>query len=132
MKKGSVEMGRDGYLPLFETKVAKGRILFRCYAASMFVGIIFIWVYRVVHFPPAGAQLLRRWAWMGLFPSELLFSFYWFLTQLVRWSPIYRYTFKDRLSQRFFQSLSLFLLLSSPANGSFWNFIADMRRFCRA
>ena len=105
-ERGSVEMGRDGYLPLFETKVAKGRILYRCYAASVFVGIIFIWVYRVVHFPPAGAQLLRRWAWMGLFLSELLFSFYWFLTQLVRWSPIYRYTFKDRLSQRFFQSFS--------------------------
>ncbi|CBI23494.3 unnamed protein product, partial [Vitis vinifera] len=117
MKKGSVEMGRDGYLPLFETKVAKGRILFRCYAASMFVGIIFIWVYRVVHFPPAGAQVLRRWAWMGLFLSELLFSFYWFLTQLVRWSPIYRYTFKDRLSQRYEEVLpgiDIFVCTADP------------------
>ncbi|RVW87227.1 Cellulose synthase-like protein E6 [Vitis vinifera] len=110
-------MGRDGYLPLFETKVAKGRILFRCYAASMFVGIIFIWVYRVVHFPPAGAQVLRRWAWMGLFLSELLFSFYWFLTQLVRWSPIYRYTFKDRLSQRYEEVLpgiDIFVCTADP------------------
>ncbi|RVW33652.1 Cellulose synthase-like protein E6 [Vitis vinifera] len=53
-------MGKDGYLPLFETKVAKGRILFRCYAASVFVGIIFICVYRVVHFPPASAQMEPR------------------------------------------------------------------------
>uniref|UniRef100_F6H876 Cellulose synthase-like protein E6 n=1 Tax=Vitis vinifera TaxID=29760 RepID=F6H876_VITVI len=116
-ERGSVEMGRDGYLPLFETKVAKGRILFRCYAASVFVGIIFIWVYRVVHFPPAGAQVLRRWAWMGLFLSELLFSFYWFLTQLVRWSPIYRYTFKDRLSQRYEEVLpgiDIFVCTADP------------------
>ena len=106
MDKGREEMGKDGYLPLFETKVAKGRILFRCYAASVFVGIIFICVYRVVHFPPASAQVLRRCAWTGLFLSELWFSFYWFLTQFVRWNPVYRYTFKDRLSQRSFQPFS--------------------------
>ncbi|KAJ9690015.1 hypothetical protein PVL29_012599 [Vitis rotundifolia] len=110
-------MGKDGYLPLFETKIAKGRILFRCYAASVFVGIIFICVYRVVHFPPASTQVLRRWAWMGLFLSELWFSFYWFVTQFVRWNLVYRYTFKDRLSQRYekvFPDIDIFVCTADP------------------
>ncbi|CBI23490.3 unnamed protein product, partial [Vitis vinifera] len=54
---------------------------------------------------------------MGLFLSELLFSFYWFLTQLVRWSPIYRYTFKDRLSQRYEEVLpgiDIFVCTADP------------------
>ncbi|KAJ9690008.1 hypothetical protein PVL29_012597 [Vitis rotundifolia] len=95
------EMGKEGNLPLFETKVAKGRNLFKCYAASVFVGIIFICVYRAIHFPAANGQVLRRWAWIGLFLSELWFSLYWFVSQFSRWNPIYRYTFKDRLSQRY-------------------------------
>lgn len=36
------EMGPDGGHPLFESKAAMGRIQFRCFAASVFVGIIFI------------------------------------------------------------------------------------------
>lgn len=110
------EMGKDECLPLFGTKVAKGRNLLRCYAASVFVGIILICVYRVLHFPAATGHLLRRWAWIGLFLSELWFSLYWFVSQFSRWKPIYRYTFKDRLSQRSFSPfISLFLLSSSPA-----------------
>jgi len=41
---------------------------------------------------------------MGLFFSELQFCFYWFVTTVVRWNPIYRNTFKDRLSHRQWQS----------------------------
>ncbi|XP_059596226.1 cellulose synthase-like protein E6 isoform X2 [Vitis vinifera] len=110
-------MGKDGYLPLFETKAARGRILFKCYAASVLVGITFICVYRVVHFPAAGGQLLKRWAWMGLSLAELWFSLYWFITQFVRWNPIYRYTFKDRLSQRYenaFPYIDIFVCTAKP------------------
>ncbi|KAK9267100.1 hypothetical protein L1049_009518 [Liquidambar formosana] len=95
-------MEKDDYLPLFETKAAKGRKLFQFYAVSVLVGICFLCVYRVTHVPAEGK--VERWAWMGLFFAELWFVLYWILTLFVRWSPIYRYTFKDRLSHR-----SLFL-----------------------
>ncbi|KAA8519230.1 hypothetical protein F0562_013486 [Nyssa sinensis] len=94
-------MGKEenGYLPLFETKAVKGRVLYKLYAVSVFVGICLICVYRVKHLPAPGE--LGRWAWIGLFMAELWFSFYWIVTQFVRWNPIYRNTFKDRLSQRY-------------------------------
>ncbi|KAK3010021.1 hypothetical protein RJ639_010984 [Escallonia herrerae] len=81
------EMGKDGYLPLFETKGAKGRIPYWFYAGSI-----------VSHIPAQGD--FRRPAWIGMFMAELWFSFFWFITQSVRWNPIRRYTFKERLYQR--------------------------------
>ena len=59
------KMGRDGQLPLFEAKAAKGRILFGLYAVSTFVGICLICVYRKTHLPEEGK--VGRWAWIGLF-----------------------------------------------------------------
>lgn len=97
-------MGSDAYVPLFETKRAKGRVIRRLFAASIFVGIGFIVVYRLSHRPRNGED--GRWAWIGLLGAELWFSLYWVLTQALRWNCVYRRTFKDRLSQR---SLSLLL-----------------------
>ncbi|KAK7843134.1 cellulose synthase-like protein e1 [Quercus suber] len=91
-------MAKDENLPLFATKLAKGRILFQFYSLLIFVGICFIFAYRLSHIPAKGEP--GRWAWMGLFFSELWFCFYWFVTTVVRWNPIYRNTFKDRLSHR--------------------------------
>ncbi|CBI41095.3 unnamed protein product, partial [Vitis vinifera] len=54
---------------------------------------------------------------MGLFLSELWFSFYWFLTQFVRWNLVYRYTFKDRLSQRYekvLPGIDIFVCTADP------------------
>lgn len=93
-------MGREGHFPLFETKIAKGRLIYRLFAASIFVGISLIWVYRLSHIPKQGED--GRWVWFGLLASEIWFGFYWLLTQALRWSPTYRYTFKDRLSHRYF------------------------------
>lgn len=101
------KMGRDGHLPLFETKGSKGRIPFGLYVVSTFVGICSICVYRLSHLPEEGE--VGRWLWIGMFLSELWYILYWFVTLSVRWKPIYRYTFKDRLTQR---SLSSLLLLS--------------------
>ncbi|KAF5944163.1 hypothetical protein HYC85_018240 [Camellia sinensis] len=102
-------MGGDGYLPLFETKTAKGRIAYQLYAVSVFVGICFICAYRVSHLPPTTttttSQDGSRWAWIGLFIAELWFIFYWFITQFARRNPIYRHTFKDSLSQRYEKDL---------------------------
>ncbi|KAL6332717.1 hypothetical protein AAG906_010057 [Vitis piasezkii] len=65
-------MGRDGHLPLFETKTSKGRILFGLYAVSTFVGICLICVYRLTHLPEEGE--VGRWPWIGWFLSELWYE----------------------------------------------------------
>ncbi|XP_048425366.1 cellulose synthase-like protein E6 isoform X3 [Pyrus x bretschneideri] len=85
--------------PLFETKRAKGRVLYRVFAASIFAGICLVWVYRASHIPKAGED--GRFGWIGLLGAEIWFGFYWLLTQASRWNPVYRHTFKDRLSQRY-------------------------------
>ncbi|KAF3453294.1 hypothetical protein FNV43_RR03734 [Rhamnella rubrinervis] len=96
-------MGREGHFPLFETKRAAGRVTYRVFAVSIFVGICLIWVYRVSHIPKQAED--GRWGWIGLLAAELWFGFYWLLTQALRWSRVYRRTFKDRLSQRFEKEL---------------------------
>ncbi|XP_017979632.1 PREDICTED: cellulose synthase-like protein E1 [Theobroma cacao] len=108
-------MGNEGYVPLFETKKAQGIALYRHFAASVFVGICFIWAYRVNHIPRNGED--GRWVWIGLFAAEVWFGFYWLLTQALRWNPIYRHTFKDRLSRRYENELpgvDIFVCTADP------------------
>ena len=92
-------MTKNDSLPLFETKLAKGRFPFLLFATTIFSGICLITVYRTSFLPPR-EEASRRYAWIGLFLAELWFGLYWFITAVVRWSPFYRYTFKDRLSLR--------------------------------
>ncbi|GLT65509.1 hypothetical protein SLA2020_379390 [Shorea laevis] len=92
--------GNDNCLPLFETRPTKGRILFQLYVATIFVGISFICVYRVRWFPERGSWT-EKWTWVGLFVAELWFTLCWLLTVVVRWNPVRRFTFKDRLSCRY-------------------------------
>ncbi|KAK3010016.1 hypothetical protein RJ639_010979 [Escallonia herrerae] len=109
------EMGKDVYLPLFETKGAKGRIPYWLYAGSMFMGICLICIFRVSNIPAKGD--FGRPAWIGLFMAELLFSFYWLITQSARWNPIRRYTFKERLYQRYEEvlpSIDVFVCTADP------------------
>ncbi|XP_075664556.1 cellulose synthase-like protein E6 isoform X2 [Castanea sativa] len=108
-------MGDNNGLPLFVTKSAKGRILFQLYAILICVGVCLIFLYRLSHIPRR--EEAGRWAWIGLFLAELWFSFYWFLTTFVRLNPIYRYTFKDRLSlryEKFFPSIDIFVCTADP------------------
>ncbi|GMI84527.1 cellulose synthase like E1 [Hibiscus trionum] len=93
-------MGKSRYLPLFETRPARGRLLFRSYAASIFIAICFIFWYRLTYFP-ALETTTETWVWVGMFLSELWFTFYFFITVIVRWNPVFRSTFKDRLSSRY-------------------------------
>ncbi|KAL2945061.1 Cellulose synthase-like protein E1 [Bienertia sinuspersici] len=93
------KIGNKGYLPLFETKQAKGRFIYRTFAGSIFMAIFMVWVYRITQMPSKGEE--GRWAWIGLFCAEIWFSFYWILTQNLRWNRIYRRTFKDWLSLRY-------------------------------
>ena len=92
-------MGSDEFLPLFETRRAKGRVLYKLLMVSVSVAICLIWIHRVSHIPRKGED--GRWGWIGLLGAELWFGLYWLLTQAHRWNPVYRCTFKDRLSQRF-------------------------------
>ncbi|KAG6470973.1 cellulose synthase-like protein E6 isoform X1 [Zingiber officinale] len=87
----------SGHRPLFSTQSASGRTVYKLFAGSMLVSICLVLIYRVSHAPEAGES--GRWAWFGMLAAELWFSFYWIITQSVRWNPVYRTTFKDRLSQ---------------------------------
>lgn len=110
-------MAKNDYLPLFETKSSKGIIpLFRLFAASIFVCRCLIFVYRLSHTykrtkneEEEEEEALGKWAWIGLFISELWFTLYWLLSVVVRWKPSYRRTFKDSLSLR--SGLSLFIYI---------------------
>ncbi|KAK8623038.1 hypothetical protein V6N13_117933 [Hibiscus sabdariffa] len=93
-----MEMGNYGYLPLFETRTAKGRTLYGVFAASIFMAVCLIWPYRVSHAPSQGEY--GKLVWLGLLAAELWFGFYWFLPQAHRWNLVFRQTFKDRLSRR--------------------------------
>ncbi|KAE8660025.1 Cellulose synthase-like protein E1 [Hibiscus syriacus] len=112
-----VEPERKDYLPLFETRPARGRQQFKLFSASIFIAICFVLVYRVTYFP-SGEAKAERLAWLGLFLAELWFSFYWSLTLIRRWNPVFRYTFKDRLSSRYDQEalpdIDIFVCTADP------------------
>ena len=91
-------MEREGNLPFFETKRYKGRVIYRLFAVTIFVGICLIWSYRVSNIPKQAEN--ERWVWIGLLGAELWFGFYWIFTQALQWNRVYRRTYKDRLSQR--------------------------------
>ncbi|GFZ12615.1 cellulose synthase like E1 [Actinidia rufa] len=104
-----------GNLPLFETRRAKGRALYRVFAASVFVCVVLIWVYRAIHIPGPGED--GRLGWIGLLLADLWFGLYWILTQALRWNRVYRNTFKDRLSQRHEEELpkvDIFVCTADP------------------
>ncbi|CAL5063861.1 unnamed protein product [Urochloa decumbens] len=81
---------------LFATEKVGGRALYKLQAVTVFVGICLVLCYRATHVPEAG-----RAAWLGMLAAELWFGFYWVITQSVRWHPIRRRTFKDRLAARY-------------------------------
>ncbi|XP_062088070.1 cellulose synthase-like protein E6 isoform X2 [Humulus lupulus] len=97
------------YLPLFETKSSKNCTQFRLFVGTMLVGICSIFVYRLWYMPlPTKEEgvvliirIIRLWAWIGVFLSELWFTLYWFVKIVVRWNPVYRHTFKDRLTLKY-------------------------------
>ncbi|KAE8684051.1 Cellulose synthase-like protein E1 [Hibiscus syriacus] len=93
-------MGSRVHLPLFETRLANGLLFFRFYAASIFITIFFICFYRLTCFPLQQGKI-QSLSWFGMFLSELWFGFYFFTTVVVRWNPVFRSTFKSRLSSRY-------------------------------
>ncbi|KAK1424136.1 hypothetical protein QVD17_19453 [Tagetes erecta] len=90
-------------LPLIETKPIKGRLAYKLYASSVFVGICLIWAYRFSHFPAT----IGRCAWLIISLSDLWFGLYWLLSQSLRFNPISRSTFNQRLT--FFPAVDIFV-----------------------
>lgn len=63
------------HIPRFETRVGRGRVAHKLYAASVLTGLVLILVYRLNRVPQEGSALVR-WAWHGMFMAELWFCFY--------------------------------------------------------
>ncbi|XVF42561.1 hypothetical protein PTKIN_Ptkin01aG0373300 [Pterospermum kingtungense] len=109
-------MAKNDHVRLFETRPVKGRVHFRLLAASIFVAICFVFIYRLRFFAAMEGKL-ERWSWIGLFLSEIWFSFYWFLTIVCRWYSVHRFPYKHRLSQRFENELpdvDIFVCTADP------------------
>jgi hypothetical protein len=100
MAGSSVSSG--GRSPLFETEkpAVVAAYAYRLFAGTVFAGLLLVWLYRATHLPPRSSGA-RWWAWLGLSAAELWFCFYWVLTLSVRWSPVYRRAFPDRLTRRY-------------------------------
>ncbi|KAL6200636.1 hypothetical protein ACLB2K_030417 [Fragaria x ananassa] len=112
---GEGEESSTTTLPLFESKAARYRGAYRAFAATIFVGVCLIWVYRLVNIPKAGER--GRWAWIGMIIADVFFGLYWIITQSVRWSITYRQPLKNRLSQRYEDKLpgvDVFICTADP------------------
>ena len=83
---------------LFATESLGGRAVYRLQAVTVAAGILLVLYYRATHVPAAGEG---RAAWLGMLAVELWYSAYWVITQSVRWSPVRRRPFKDRLAARY-------------------------------
>ncbi|CAA2995737.1 cellulose synthase E6 [Olea europaea subsp. europaea] len=108
-------MTANGYLPLFETKPAKGRNALKLFSLTILLSIFLIWLYRLMYIPRKGEA--GRYAWIGMFISEVFFGLYWIMTQTVRWNVVHRYPFKDRLSSRYEDGLpgvDIFVCTADP------------------
>ncbi|XP_062016037.1 cellulose synthase-like protein E6 [Rosa rugosa] len=112
---GEGEESSTTTLPLFESKTARFRGVYRVFASTIFVGVCLIWLYRLINIPKAGER--GRWAWIGMLMAEFLFGLYWIITQSVRWSVTYRQPLKNRLSQRYEEKLpgvDVFICTADP------------------
>ncbi|KAJ1441227.1 Nucleotide-diphospho-sugar transferase [Sesbania bispinosa] len=109
----------DEYYPLFETKRGKGRVPYKIFSFSLFLGICFIWVYRVSYIPSRPrSQGSEYWGWIGLLFAELWFGLYWLLRHAFRWNPLFRQPFAHTLSQRYENMLpgvDIFVCTADPA-----------------
>uniref|UniRef100_J3MYG8 Cellulose synthase-like protein E6 n=1 Tax=Oryza brachyantha TaxID=4533 RepID=J3MYG8_ORYBR len=99
---------------LFATEKMGGRAVYRFQAATMAAGILLVLYYRATRVPAAG----EGWAaWVGMLAAELWYAVYWVITQSVRWCPIRRRTFKDRLAERYEENLpcvDIFVCTADP------------------
>ena len=82
---------------LFATERVGGRAVYRLHAITVAAGVLLMLYYRATRVPAAGEG---RAAWLGMLAAELWYAAYWVVTQSVRWSPLRRRPFRDRLAAR--------------------------------
>ncbi|KAJ0253290.1 Cellulose synthase-like protein E1 [Hirschfeldia incana] len=106
--------------PLFATRRRTGGLIaFRLFAASVFGCICCIWFYRAVE--PLEKDENRtgffRFIWLVMLILEIWFGLYWLVVQSLRWNPVWRSTFTDRLSRRYgddLPRLDVFVCTADP------------------
>uniref|UniRef100_A0A0D9XEV3 Cellulose synthase-like protein E6 n=1 Tax=Leersia perrieri TaxID=77586 RepID=A0A0D9XEV3_9ORYZ len=99
---------------LFATEKMGGRLVYWFQAATIAAGIVLVLYYRATNVPAAGEG---RTAWLGMLAAEFMYAVYWVITQSVRWCPVRRRTFKDRLSERYEEQLpgvDIFVCTADP------------------
>ncbi|CAH8347192.1 unnamed protein product, partial [Eruca vesicaria subsp. sativa] len=106
--------------PLFTTRRRTGgQVAFRVYAASVFGCLCCIWFYRVtVPFEIVENRTgFFRFIWLVMLSLEIWFGLYWLLVQSLRWNPVSRSTFTDRLYRRYgndLPRLDVFVCTADP------------------
>ncbi|CAN6933423.1 unnamed protein product [Brassica oleracea] len=106
--------------PLFATRRRTGGLIaFRFFAASVFGCICCIWFYRVVEplEKDENRTGLFRLIWLVMLILEIWFGLYWLVVQSLRWNPVWRSTFTDRLSRRYgddLPRLDVFVCTADP------------------
>uniref|UniRef100_A0A1J3DDT0 Cellulose synthase-like protein E1 n=1 Tax=Noccaea caerulescens TaxID=107243 RepID=A0A1J3DDT0_NOCCA len=106
--------------PLFVTRRRTGGVIaFRVFAASVFGCICWIWFYRMTI--PVEIDENRtgfaRLIWWVMLSLEIWFGLYWAIIQSLRWNPVWRFTFADRLSRRYgsnLPKLDVFVCTADP------------------
>ncbi|KAK1631684.1 hypothetical protein QYE76_005999 [Lolium multiflorum] len=99
---------------LFATETLGGRAVYRLHAVTVAAGILLVLYYRATHVPAAGEG---RAAWLGMLAAELWYSAYWVITQSVRWNPVRRRPFRERLAARYGERLpcvDIFVCTADP------------------
>ncbi|CAH8347202.1 unnamed protein product [Eruca vesicaria subsp. sativa] len=108
------------YEPLFATRRRTGGLIaFRAFAASVFACICCIWFYRVT--VPLEIDENKtgffRFIWLVMLILEIWFGLYWVVVQSLRWNPVWRSTFTERLSRRYgndLPRLDIFVCTADP------------------
>ncbi|CAL5081948.1 unnamed protein product [Urochloa decumbens] len=88
---------------LFSTERFGARALYKLYAATVAAGICLVLYYRAAHAPAGDEDVGGRaaaWLWLGMLAAELWFGLCWVVAQSVRWCPVRRRVFSDRLPAR--------------------------------
>ncbi|GLJ35518.1 hypothetical protein SUGI_0714190 [Cryptomeria japonica] len=98
--------------PLYTTFEKPCLKITRGFACIFFTGILALVFYRISYMPRED-----YFPWIMVFAAELGFAFIWALEQAFRWRPVTRYTFPERLSERFENDLppvDIFICTADP------------------
>ncbi|XP_068655962.1 cellulose synthase-like protein E6 [Aristolochia californica] len=94
--------------PLFTTRQAPLRFLYKLYFAASLAGILSLFYYRLTHFPAS-----HTFIYLLISLAELWFAVTWFFQQAFRWAPTKHTTYPDRLPNNL-PAVDVFLCTADP------------------